>query len=124
MDRFGIRDQAQLEGDLNEIIDVIENHKEKRRSQKQLLAPELTDHQRQIGLRLLESADLIDEIEHDYTQLGYVVEQTPHQPSRRSAEVGRNALADPDGSGSSPGGWPDQGAAALVGDVCILIRCA
>ena len=37
MDRFGIRDQAQLEGDLNEIIDVIENHKEKRRSQKQLL---------------------------------------------------------------------------------------
>ena len=55
----------------------------------------------------------------------WVVEQTPHQPSRRSAEVGRNALADPDGRGSSAGRWPDQGAAALVvGDVCILIGCA
>ena len=75
MDRFAIRDQAQLENDLTEIIDVIENHKEKQRAEKQRTAPELTEHQRRIGLQLLESPKLIDEIEQDYTELGYVRER-------------------------------------------------
>ena len=48
MDRFGLSDQAQIESDLTQIIDVIEKHRA------------LTDHQRQIGMELLKSSDLVN----------------------------------------------------------------
>ena len=63
MDRFGLSDRAQIESDLTQIIDVIEKHRA------------LTDHQRQIGMELLKSSDLVDQIDHDYTELGYVRER-------------------------------------------------
>ena len=63
MDRFGLSDQAQIESDLTQIIDVIEKHRA------------LTDHQRQIGMELLKSSDLVDQIDRDYTELGYVRER-------------------------------------------------
>ena len=75
MDRFNIRDQIQLEKDLNQIIGVIEKHKEKKESEKKKLKPELTDYQRQIGLKLLSNPKLLDEIEEDFSHLGYVRER-------------------------------------------------
>ena len=63
MDRFGLSDQAQIESDLTQIIDVIEKHRA------------LTDHQRQIGMELLKGSDLVDQIDRDYTELGYVRER-------------------------------------------------
>ena len=34
MDKFNIRDQLQLENDMNQIIEVIEKHKEKKEQEK------------------------------------------------------------------------------------------
>ena len=75
MDKFNIRDQLQLENDLNQIIEVIEKHKEKKEKEKKRVKPELTDYQKEIGLRLLRNPNLLDEIEEDYTKLGYVRER-------------------------------------------------
>jgi len=75
MDRFSLRDQIQLESDLNQIIEVIEKHRERQQSDKKKVRPELSDHQKGIGLRFLSSPQLIDELESDYTELGYVRER-------------------------------------------------
>jgi len=75
MDRFSLRDQIQLESDLHQIIEVVEKHRERRQSEKKKVRPELTDHQEEVGLRFLSSPQLIDELEADYTELGYVRER-------------------------------------------------
>ena len=75
MDKFNIRDQLQLENDLNQIIEVIEKHKEKKEKEKKKVKPELTEYQKEIGLRFLKNPNLVDEIEEDYTKLGYVRER-------------------------------------------------
>ncbi len=75
MDKFNIRDQLQLENDLNQIIEIIEKHKEKKEKEKKRVKPELTEYQKDIGLRFLQNPDLVDEIEEDYTKLGYVRER-------------------------------------------------
>ena len=75
MDRFGIRDQLQLETDLNQIIEVIEKHREKKALEKKSTTVELTDHQKDVGTRFLENPKLLDEIEADFTSLGYVRER-------------------------------------------------
>jgi len=75
MDKFSIRDQLQLENDLNQIIEVIEKHKEKKEKEKKRIKPELTEYQKDIGMRFLKNPHLIDEIEDDYTRLGYVRER-------------------------------------------------
>jgi len=75
MDKFSIRDQLQLENDLNQIIEVIEKHKEKKEKEKKKIKPKLTDYQKDIGIRFLQNSHLIDEIERDYTKLGYVLER-------------------------------------------------
>jgi len=75
MDRFSLRDQIQLESDLHQIIEVIEKHRERKQSDKKKVRPELTDHQREVGLRFLSSPQLLDELEADYTELGYVRER-------------------------------------------------
>jgi len=75
MDRFSIRDQAQLEQDLHQIIEVIEKHREKREEQKKRIKPQLTDYQKEIGLQVLKNTKLMDEIDEDYTRLGYVRER-------------------------------------------------
>ncbi len=74
MDKFNIRDQIQLENDLNHIIEVIENHIEKKQTEKKKIKPELTDYQRDIGLKFLQNENLIEEIIDDITKLGYVRE--------------------------------------------------
>jgi hypothetical protein len=74
MDRFGIRDQVQLEQDLHQIIEMIERNREKKEEQKKRVKPELTDYQKDIGTRFLSNPNLIDEIDEDYTRLGYVRE--------------------------------------------------
>jgi hypothetical protein len=75
MDRFSLRDQIQLENDLNQMIEIIEKHRERRQSDKKKVRPELTDHQKQAGLRFLSSPQLVDELDADYTELGYVRER-------------------------------------------------
>jgi len=75
MDRFGIRDSVQLEQDLHQIIEVIERHREKKEEQKKRVKPELTDYQKDIGTRFLSNPNLMDEIDEDYTRLGYVRER-------------------------------------------------
>jgi len=75
MDKFNIRDQLQLENDLNQIIEVIEKHKEKKEKEKKRIKPELTEYQKDIGIRFLKNLHIIDEIEEDYTRLGYVRER-------------------------------------------------
>jgi hypothetical protein len=75
MDRFSLRDQIQLESDLHQIIEVVEKHRERKQSDKKKVRPELTDHQKEVGLRFLSSPQLIDELEADYTELGYVRER-------------------------------------------------
>jgi len=75
MDRFGIRDQIQLEKDLHQIIEVIERHQEKKEEQKKRVKPELTAYQKDIGTRFLRNPNLMDEIDEDYTRLGYVRER-------------------------------------------------
>jgi hypothetical protein len=75
MDRFGIRDQVQLEQDLHQIIEVIERHREKKEEQKKRVKPELTDYQKDVGTRFLSNPNLMDEIDEDYTRLGYVRER-------------------------------------------------
>jgi hypothetical protein len=74
MDKFAIRDQVQLEHDLNRIIEVIENFKEKQQQDNKQTKPELTDYQKDIGTRFLTSPDLIEQIADDITRLGYVRE--------------------------------------------------
>ncbi|HEC61182.1 MAG TPA: hypothetical protein ENI27_02885, partial [bacterium] len=75
MDKFNIKDQLQLENDLNQIIEVIEKQKEKKEKEKKRVKPELTEYQKDIGLRFLKNPNLVDEIEEDYTKLGYVREK-------------------------------------------------
>jgi len=75
MDRFSMRDQIQIESDLTQIIEVIEKHKEKKALEKKKIPPELTDFQKDQGLRFLQNANLMDEIDNDYTRLGYVREK-------------------------------------------------
>jgi len=75
MDRFSLRDQIQLENDLNQIIEAIENLREKKTNEQKRTRPELTDSQRDIGMQFLKNPKLIDEIEEDYTRLGYVRER-------------------------------------------------
>ncbi|MBA7579489.1 hypothetical protein ES708_21360 [subsurface metagenome] len=75
MDRFSLRDQIQLENDLNQIIETIENHREKKANEQKRIRPELTDSQKAIGMQFLTNPRLIDEIEEDYTRLGYVRER-------------------------------------------------
>jgi hypothetical protein len=74
MDRFNFRDQIQLENDLNRIIEVIENHIEKKATEKKKQKPELTDYQKDIGIRFLQNKNLIDELSNDISKLGYVRE--------------------------------------------------
>jgi len=73
-DQFDIRDQLQLEQDLNTILTVIERHKENRENDKKAGLIELTDHQKNIGLEFLQEEDLCERIVDDYTSLGYVRE--------------------------------------------------
>jgi len=72
MDRLNFRDQVQLEDDLNQILQMIEKRKEEKK--KKQAGPELTESQKETGLQILESPHLIDEIEADYSRLGYVRE--------------------------------------------------
>ena len=76
-DRFNVRDQMQLEEDLNFIIGVIENHKEKKAAQKKNdnEPVALTDTQKEMALRFLTNPNLIDEIDDDISTLGYVRER-------------------------------------------------
>ena len=74
-ERFDIRDQLQLEQDLNSIISVIEKHKEKRRGGKQGGAVVLTERQQAIGMDFLKSKNLCRRIVSDYEELGYVGEE-------------------------------------------------
>ena len=75
MERFGLRDQVQLEQELHQMIDVIEKHREKKEQEKKRIKPQLTEYQKDVGMRFLTSPHLIDEIDGDYTQLGYVRER-------------------------------------------------
>ncbi len=75
MDRFGVRDQMQLENDLHQIIEVIEKHREKEEQEKKRVKPQLTDHQKEVGLQFLKNPKLLDEIDEDYTKLGYARER-------------------------------------------------
>jgi len=75
MDNFSIRDQIQLENDLNQIIEIIEKHKGKKEKEKKRVKPQLTEYQKDIGSQFLKNPKLIDEIEQDYEKLGYVRER-------------------------------------------------
>ena len=75
MDQFDIRDQLQLEQDLKRIVEVIEDHKERRAREKKRSKPQLTGEQQEAGLRFLREPDLIDRIAADYDTLGYVRER-------------------------------------------------
>jgi hypothetical protein len=75
MDRFSLRDQIQLENDLNQVIETIENHRDKKANEQKRIRLELTDSQKAIGMQFLKNPRLIDEIEEDYTRLGYVRER-------------------------------------------------
>ena len=74
MDKFNFRDQIQLENDLNQIIEVIENHIEKKANEKKKVKPVLTDYQKDIGTKFLQNENLINELANDITKLGYVRE--------------------------------------------------
>ena len=75
LERFDIRDQMQVERDLNTIISVIEKHKENRRTEKQSGSVALTEQQQAIALEFLKSKDLCSRIIADYEELGYVGEE-------------------------------------------------
>jgi hypothetical protein len=75
MERFGLRDQVQLEKELHQMIDVIEKHRQKKEQEKMRIKPQLTEYQKDVGMRFLTSPHLIDEIDADYTHLGYVRER-------------------------------------------------
>ena len=75
MERFSIRDQVQLEQDLHQIIEVIEKHRQKKEEQKKRVKPQLTDYQKDVGIQFLTNPKLIEEIDNDYTKLGYVRER-------------------------------------------------
>jgi hypothetical protein len=75
MDRFAFRDQVQLEQDLHTIMDVIEKHKAAKEQVRQKTKPELTEYQKDIGLRFLTNKQMTDEIDRDITALGYVRER-------------------------------------------------
>jgi len=70
-----VRDQVQLEQDLTRIVEVIEKHKEQKANAKKRAKPALTDYQKDIGMRILTNPSLLDEIEADYDELGYVRER-------------------------------------------------
>jgi len=53
LDKFGFRDQIQLESDLNQIMQVIEKHRERNENEKKKSRPELTEYQKEIGLKFL-----------------------------------------------------------------------
>ena len=74
-DRFEIRDQIQLEQDLAQIVEVIEKHKERKRDENTRSRPELTDWQKEEGMKFLTNPHLMDEIDRDYEKLGYVWER-------------------------------------------------
>ena len=74
MDKFNFRDQIQLENDSNQIIEVIENHIEKKANEKKKIKPELTDYQKDVGTKFLQNENLIEELANDITKLGYVRE--------------------------------------------------
>jgi hypothetical protein len=75
MEKFDFRDMLQLEADMNFIIDVIEKHKERKANEKKQEKIELTEFQKSIGMQFLQNPNLIDEIEKDITDLGYVRER-------------------------------------------------
>jgi len=75
LDRFDVRDQLQLEEDLNQIVAVIEKHKEARATEKKRAKPPLTDYQQDVGMKLLMNPTMLEEIEGDYAELGYVQER-------------------------------------------------
>ena len=75
IERFDIRDQLQLEQDLNTILSVIEKHKEKHRTEKRPDSIVLTEQQRSVALEFLKSKDLGSRIVSDYEELGYVGEE-------------------------------------------------
>jgi len=75
MERFNIRDQIQLEEDMHQIIDIIEKHREKKAKDNKITKPELTEYQKDTGLRLLKNPNLVDEIDNDISKLGYVRER-------------------------------------------------
>ena len=75
MDQFDMRDQLQLEQDLKHIVDVIEKHKERRAQESKRSTPQLSEHQRNIGMEFLSEPDLIERIAGDYDTLGYVRER-------------------------------------------------
>lgn len=76
LDRFDVRDQLQLEEDLNQIVAVIEKHKETNAGEKKRTKPPLTDYQQDVGMKLLTNPSMLEEIERDYAELGYVQERT------------------------------------------------
>ena len=75
LDRFDVRDQLQLEEDLNQIVSVIEKNKETKAGEKKRTKPPLTDYQSDLGMKLLTNPAMLEEIERDYTELGYVQER-------------------------------------------------
>ena len=75
LDRFDVRDQLQLEEDLNQIVAVIEKHKEAQATEKKRTKPPLTDYQQDVGMKLLTNPSMLEEIERDYAELGYVQER-------------------------------------------------
>ena len=74
-DQFNIRDQVQLEQDLQTILTVIETRKEQQEKARENLKIELTDHERSVGMEFLAAKDLCNRIIEDYDRLGYVRER-------------------------------------------------
>jgi len=75
MDKFGFRDHKKLENDFKKIIEIIENHKEKKLNQKNDDKIIMTDFQKETGLSLLKNPNMLTEIENDITSLGYINEK-------------------------------------------------
>lgn len=75
MERFNIRDQIQLEKDIHQLIEVIEKYRDKKAKENKNTKPELTEYQKDTGIKFLKNPHLIDEIDNDITKLGYVRER-------------------------------------------------
>ena len=74
-DQFSIRDQVQLEQDLQTMLTVIETRKEQREKERENVKVELTDRERSIGMEFLTAKNLCDRIIEDYDRMGYVRER-------------------------------------------------
>ena len=67
-------EQAHVERDLLAMLDLLEAERDERFSASELVPHVMTDEEREAGLALLESSNLIEEIENDLTAAGYIGE--------------------------------------------------